>query len=304
MAKISVVISAYNEEQNIKDCLESVKWADEIIVVDNGSQDKTVEIAKKNTKKIFTRPNNLMLNINKNFGFSKAEGDWILSLDADERVETELREEIKTRIANHESEITGYKIPRKNIIFGKWIQHTGWYPDYQLRLFKRGKGKFAEKHIHEQLSIDGEADVLKGHLFHLNYVSISQFLYKMNQIYIPNEAQNILESGKKVIWQDAIGFSVQEFFRRFFKDQGWKDGLHGLVLSILMAFYHFLVFVHIWEKQGFWEAGGEDFYSQTASELKKTGREFSYWLSESKIENQKDPFTKIYLKFKRKISQK
>jgi len=136
------------------------------------------------------------------------------------------------------------------MIFGKWIQHTGWYPDYQIRLFRRGKGKFAEEHVHEQLTLDEEVGVLKEHLFHLNYISVSQFLYKHFQIYAPNEAENILASGRKVVWQDAIRLPTAEFLRRFFADQGWKDGLHGLVLSFLMASYHLVIFSMVWENRG------------------------------------------------------
>src|SRR3989344_3655909 len=151
--KISVVISAYNEEAMIEDCLKSVKdLADEIIFVDNTSTDKTVEITKKYTKKIFVRENDpVMLNRNKNFGFTKATGDWILSLDADERLTPELSAEIRNSIRAHQ--FVAYEIPRKNIIFGKWIQHSIWWPDYNLRLFRRGKGKFPEKHVHEKLVV-------------------------------------------------------------------------------------------------------------------------------------------------------
>lgn len=301
MNKVSVVISAFNEENNIKDCLESVKWADEIILIDNSSQDKTLAIAKKYTQKTFTRPNNLNLNVNKNYGFEKAEGDWILSLDADERVTDELKNEILSVIDNYPN-INGFRIPRKNMIFGKWIQHAGWYPDYQLRLFRKSKGKFAEKHVHEQLTLMGERGVLKWHLLHLNYTSVSQFLYKMTKIYVPCEAQSYIDSGKKLVWQDAIRFPLNEFLKRFFADEGWKDGLHGLVLSLLMAFYHLLVFTYVWERQGFWEIDEEDFSHAVEDEFGKTGKEFSYWLSETKIQQTKNPFKKISLKIKRKIS--
>lgn len=303
MATISVVISAYNEEKNIKDCLESVRQlADEIIFVDNTSQDKTLEIAQKYTSRIFIRPNNPMLNINKNFGFGKTSGDWILSLDADERVEPKLVASIKNQVLSiKDNPFSGYKIPRKNMIFGKWIQHTGWYPDYQLRLFRKGMGRFAEKHVHEQLVLDGEVGTLKEHLLHLNYTSVSQFLYKMTNIYVPNEAKNILEGGKKVVWQDAVLWPSQDFFRRFFAGEGWRDGLHGLVLSLLMAFYHLLVFAYVWEKQGFWKVEEKDFYNKVEDEFKKTGQELSHWMGETQIKRAENPLKKIYFKVRKKI---
>ncbi len=302
MVKLSVVISAYNEEKNIRDCLESIRWADEIVFIDNASQDKTLEIAKKYTKKTFVRPNNLMLNVNKNFGFEKATGDWILSLDADERVSPELREEIKSILDQdiEKIEINGYRIPRKNIIFGKWIQHTGWYPDYQMRLFRRDKGRFAENHVHEQLTVTGETASLAESILHLNYTSVSQFIYKMTQIYVPNEAKNLSEGGKKVVWQDTIRMPTAEFFRRFFADEGWRDGLHGLILSLFMAFYHLLIFATLWEKQGFYEAE-EDFFKSTQVELKQVGKDFRHWLITTQINRRTNGMGKLFLRIKRKI---
>ena len=134
--KISTVVSAYNEEEKIEECLKSVEnLADEIIFVDNTSHDKTIEIAKRHKAKVFIRPNDpVMLNKNKNYGFSKAAGDWILSLDADERITPVLAKEIKAAVK--QKNIKGFEIPRKNIIFNKWIQHSIWWPDYNLRLFQ------------------------------------------------------------------------------------------------------------------------------------------------------------------------
>lgn len=281
MIKFSVVISAYNEEKKIKDCLESVKWADEIILINNSSTDNTVELAKKYTSNIFTRKNNLMLNINKNFGFTKATGDWILNLDADERVTPELKEEI-LRVIHQPLTINGYFIPRKNIIFGKWIKHAGWYPDHQLRLFKKGEGKFLEKHVHEMVQVAGETGNLKEHIVHYNYDSTLQFLKKLI-IYSPNEAEQLLEKGYSVDWKDAIRMPSKEFLSRFFAREGYKDGFHGLMISLLMAFYHFVIFALIWEKQGFKEIEITDFFSETEGEFKKTNKDIRYWFSNEKL---------------------
>lgn len=298
--KLSVVISAFNEENKIQDCLESVKWADEIIFVDNSSTDKTIQIAKKYTNKTFVRENNLMLNINKNFGFAKASGEWILSLDADERVSSDLATEIKSIVAAP-SEKDGYYIPRKNIIFGKWIKHTGWYPDYQLRLFRKEKGKFAEKHVHEMLELAGETDNLKNELIHYNYENVRQFLYKLENIYAPNEAEQLISNGYVFNWLDAIRFPFKEFLSRFFAREGYKDGFHGLILSIFMAFYHFIVFTYIWERHNFSEVKIDNIVENTEKELMKRYTETAFWFVDQKIKATKHPVKKIVLRIKRKL---
>ncbi len=295
MASLSVVISSFNEEKNIVDCLKSSAFADEIILVDNSSTDKTKEIAKKYTQKIFTRPNHQMLNINKNFGFLKASSEWILCLDADERITAELAKEIITTISNPKAD--GYKIPRKNIIFGKWIEHTGWYPDYQLRLFKRNKGRFAEKHVHEMLKVDGEVEVLNSPIEHQNYQTISQFIDKMNRIYTPNEAENLLKNGYSFNWLDSVRFPVREFLSRFFARKGYKDGLHGLVLSFLMAFYHLIIFVRLWEQMKFPQVDESSVINDLKTESKNLSKEFAHWTRQAKREVAKTPIEKILARF-------
>lgn len=278
MKKISVVISAYNEEENIKECLDSIQWADEIILVDNQSTDKTTAIAKQYTKKIFSRPNNPMLNINKNFGFSKASGDWILNLDADERVTTGLQKEIIA--LEPEPRVDGYLMPRKNIIFGKWIEHGLWWPDYQLRFFRAGRGKFPCVYVHEKINVKGRVDKLKEPLLHYNYQTVSQFIQKLDKIYTENEAENLLKSGKKIAWGDAIRMPVSDFLSVFFAREGYKDGLHGLVLAMLQAFYRFVVFAKVWEKEKFWQYDSRQFLEEISSELKKTKKEAFFWLAQ------------------------
>lgn len=297
MKKLSVVISAYNEEVKIEDCLKSVNFADEIILIDNSSTDKTSEIGKKFNAKIFKRENNPMLNINKNFGFSKATGDWILNLDADERVTQELREEIKSEIKNPKADVNGYWIPRKNIIFGKWIQHTGWYPDHQLRLFKKGKGKFEEQHVHEMIKLNGKSDYLKNPMLHYNYDDLTQFLQKTFIIYAPNESDYLIKNNYLYDWKDSIRFPVKEFLSRFFAREGYKDGVHGLVLSLFMAFYHFVIFANIWQKKNFPEVENEEFLKATGDEIKKANKEMSLWIRQEKLKPIKNPLKKIIARF-------
>ncbi len=277
MKTVSIVISAHNEEKKIEECLRSATFADEILVIDSSSTDQTNRIAREYTKKVFMRKNNFMLNSNKNYGFQKATGDWIVSLDADERISKELAEEIKDALKK-EDEITGYWIPRKNIIFGKWIQHSGWYPDLQLRLFRKEKGKFAERHVHEMISLEGKSKELKHHLIHYNYDSVSQFIHKLFTIYAPNEAEQLIEKGYVFKWQDALRFPFDEFLSRFFAREGYKDGLHGLVLSLGMSFYHFIVFAYIWEHIGFKEVEKSEISPELKKEFQAIGKETAHWL--------------------------
>jgi len=300
MKKLSVVISAFNEEGKIEKCLKSIKFADEIVFVDNSSTDKTKEIAQKYTKKIISQKNNPeRIDLQKNTGFENATSDWVLSLDADEQVTPELEKEIK-EVINSQSSKNGYFIPRKNIIFGKWIAHTGWYPDHQLRLFKKGKGSFKENYVHQVLKIDGETSYLKNEIVHDNYESIRQFLSRAINSYAPNEAEKLIAKGYKISYADAIRFPVREFINRFFKGEGYKDGIHGLMLSMLMAFYHFIVFAYIWEKQNFQESS-EDILKIADKELSNAKKEIKYWVNTVEIQNRKNPISKNLLKVKRKL---
>src|SRR3989339_628559 len=204
---LSIVVSAYNEEKSIGRCLASVKeLADEIIVVDNESQDKTVAIAKKFTKKIFSATNQLMLNANKNKGFEKATGDWILNLDADEEVTLDLVKEIVSLIRSNPTS-NGFWIKRKNYSFGKWIQHGLWWPDKQIRLFRRGRGQFPCVHIHEYIKVDGSVGELVEPYIHYNYETVHQYLTKIDRA-STSEALKLQETQYQMMWYDTIRFPV------------------------------------------------------------------------------------------------
>jgi len=303
MKTISVVISAYNEEEKIAECLESVKeFADEIIVVDNASTDKTSDIAKKYTKKVYHQKNDPEhIDIQKNYGFTKATGEWILSLDADERVTQSLAVQIKGIVATSTVDMVGYWIPRKNMIFGKWIQHTGWYPDFQLRLFRNGRGSYSDAYVHAHLSLEGATEKLTEPIVHLNFETIHQFLFKHMMLYAPSEAAKMLADGYQFQWSDAIVMPVKEFMSRFFAREGYKDGFHGLMLSLFMAFYHLLIFANIWERMKFIEAGTGDILSDVEDIVKKSGKDMHYWLATEKLKKAKGLSEKFMLKMKRKF---
>lgn len=299
MNKISVVISAFNEEKRIEDCLKSVKgWADEIVVVDNNSTDKTGEIARKYTSHVFQQENNPQnIDVQKNFGIKKATNEWVLILDADERIDKELRDEIDG--LREEIGTTGYWISRKNIIFGKWIEHTGWYPDKQLRLIKKNKGEYKKGVVHQHIVLDGKTEALTAHITHLNYDSIGQFLDRTISLYTVSESNKLIGDGYTFNPKDLIVKPVLEFNKRYFLEKGYKDGIHGLVLSLLMGFYHFVVYLRVWEAGGFKEK--ENSLGIFAESIKEASREVNYWQNEVKIQNTKNPLKKGLYKVKRKV---
>lgn len=294
---ISVVVTAYNEGERLSRCLSSVTWVDEIIVVNCSSTDNTESVAKRFTSRVYRQPNYTMLNKNKNFGFSKARSDWILCLDADEVIPGELANEIQKTIQLGGRNL-GYWIPRKNIIFGKWITHGLWWPDKQLRFFKRGKGRFPCKHVHEYITVDGPTGELTNPYIHYNYESISQYLWKMEHIYTENEVENLITTEYRTNWFDALRFPISDFVKIYFAQEGYKDGLHGLVLALLQSFYSFLVFAKLWEKQGFVER--DLTIDEIATEVKRSGREIHYWLLTAKLKASKSFVKKIFFKILRR----
>jgi (heptosyl)LPS beta-1,4-glucosyltransferase len=298
MSTISVVVSVWNEEKHLARCLQSVSWADEIIVVNNSSTDKTKEIAKKFTNKVFDRPNNLMLNLNKNFGFTKATGDYILNLDGDEEIPDELHREIVSVVASSNS-MDGYWIARKNIIFGKWIRHGIWWPDRQIRLFRREKGKFPCVHIHEYIKVEGRVGTLTAPYIHYNYESIHQYLTKIDRA-STSEALSLEEMKYQVMWYDALRFPVSDFIKIYFAEFGYKDGLHGLVLAVLQAFYSFCTFAKVWETQKFFEKDMQ--LSAVGKELNKNKKEIRYWFLTSRITETRTPVQRLFRKIQRKLT--
>lgn len=299
MPSIGVVISAWNEEAKIEKCLESVHFADEIIFVDNTSTDRTVSLVKKYKVKLYIRENNPMLNLNKNFGFSQATSNWILSLDADEEIPAKLGQEIRSAI-DDAGEINGFWITRKNIIFGKWIRHGLWWPDKQLRLFRKNMGKFPCKHVHEYLELEGKTTDLETPYIHYNYDTISQFIRKMDFLYTESEVAKLSESKYQFTWHDAIKFPASDFVKIYIAQEGYKDGLHGLVLAGLQAFYAFIVFAKLWERSHFTDV--EVSISSVEKELSRSAKEMKYWTYTKKLKQTESTIAKIWLKILRRIN--
>lgn len=243
MPQISSIVITFNEEDNIKDCLESIKWSDEIIVIDSGSTDKTVEIAKSYTGKVFTQK--LSYAAKRNYGIDNASGDWILWIDADERVTEELKSEIQSVIENSQHTqgtlhaASAFLINRKSYFINKFIKHCGWYPDYTLRLFKKSTGiKFDEKKVHEKAVYKGEKVKLKSELLHYTDRTFEHYLKKMNT-YTTFSAQEMFENGKKASILDIVFRPAFTFFKMYFLQLGILDGYMGLILCVLSGVHTF-----------------------------------------------------------------
>lgn len=242
---VSVTIITLNEEKNLPRCLESVKnFADEMVIVDSGSTDRTVEIAKKYGAKIYERKFDNYGN-QKNYAVNKANSKWILSLDADEVVTKELAKEIREIIKN--SEYNGYLVPRRNILLGKEIKYTRWSPDTHIWLWRKGKGRWKGE-VHEEVVVEGEVGRLNNAKIHYQYETVSEFLEMMNK-FTDKMADEMVSKSKKFSYFMMFFAPTLSIGRRFFYKKGFLDGWRGFVLSYLMAIYRMTTWIKVWERQ-------------------------------------------------------
>ncbi|MBI4241726.1 MAG: glycosyltransferase family 2 protein [Candidatus Rokubacteria bacterium] len=244
--RLSVAVITWNEEERLRACLESVAWADEIVVVDAESTDKTVHIAREFTDRIWVRPWPGFA-AQKNFALDQTTGEWVLALDADERVTAELRAEIQD-VLDAGGPVEGYAVPRKNFFWGAWVRHGGLYPDWQLRLFRRGRSRFVEHAIHESVEVRGAVGRLTHPLLHESYRSLEEFVQRSNR-YSTLAAQQWLARGGRVRGVELILRPLGRFTLMYLLKRGFLDGWRGFVLAFLYAHYVFLRTAKVWEFQ-------------------------------------------------------
>ncbi|HVP37114.1 MAG TPA: glycosyltransferase family 2 protein [Terriglobales bacterium] len=248
MARISAIIIVYNEEKNIQRCLESLSWADEIVVVDSFSQDRTKDIASSFTNKIFDLEWQ-GFGKQKEFARQKASNDWVLSIDADEVVSEKLREEIKS-IINKNNSLDGYYIPRLSNFLGRWIKHSGWFPDRVLRLFRKDRAEFDESPVHEKLILDGKSGFLKNEILHYTDPDISHYLSKLDR-YTTLSAQKLLTEGRNPTLFDLLFRPMAIFFKMYLFKSGFLDGWQGFVLACFSSFHVFVKYAKLWHLKSF-----------------------------------------------------
>lgn len=246
MTPLSVIVITKNEAHNIQACLESVQWADEIIVVDAESKDETVLLAQKFTQKIFIKPW-LGFAAAKQFAIEHTTHNWILWLDADERVLPELAEEINMVLSKNPSQ-AAFSVARRAYFLGRWIKHSGWYPGRVPRLFHKQRAKFNSAAVHEGLEINGETGMLQHDLLHFTDPNIFHYFAKYNR-YTTLAADELFAKGKCAHISDLLFRPVWQFTRMYFLRLGFLDGIQGLLLALFSSSYVFTKYAKLWEKE-------------------------------------------------------
>jgi glycosyltransferase involved in cell wall biosynthesis len=240
---VTATVITFNEAANIRAALESLSWADEIVVVDSQSTDGTADIARQFTNTVIVRPWP-GYTAQKNFAAGEARHDWIFSLDADERVTPALSGEIAGVL--REPRVSGYRVPRVTFHLGRWIRSTDWYPDYQLRLYDRRRARWTGKYVHESVQADGPVSDLHGELLHYAYRDLAHHFQTMNR-YTTLAARQMFEEGRQAGWLDLAVHPPAAFLRNYVLRGGFRDGVPGLIVSAMNARYVGLKFAKLWE---------------------------------------------------------
>jgi glycosyltransferase involved in cell wall biosynthesis len=241
---LSVTVIALNQEANIGECLASVAFADDIVVVDTGSTDRTVEIARTYTDRVLTASWQ-GFGRTKNYALDQARSDWVFSLDTDERVPPALQDEIQA-VVKGDGPLAGYRVPRKNYFCGRWIRHLGWYPDYTLRLFRRAQGRFRDREVHEEVVVNGPVGNLHAPLDHYSYGSVSEYVTRMDR-YARLAALELAKRGRRPHPGELVYRPVFSFLHLYFLRRGFLEGTSGYTLAALMSMYKFLKYYYLRE---------------------------------------------------------
>jgi len=245
MPTLSVILITNNEANNISRALDSIKFADEIIINDSGSTDGTLEIARAYGCKII-QSEFAGFGVAKQMALDSAKSDWVLSIDADEEIDQSLATAIAQATKN--TEHSGYYLNRKSQFLGRWMLHSGWYPDYLPRLFRRDRGRFTSDSVHERIEIDGNLGKLEGHILHYTDPDIERYLEKLNR-YTTLSADSLQRQGRRFKTFDILVKPPATFIKMYFLKSGFRDGIQGLVLALLSSFHVLCKYAKLWERQ-------------------------------------------------------
>ena len=242
---VSAIVVCFNEEENIGACLESLAWCDEIIVVDSFSTDRTVEICHRYTDRVIQRAW-AGYRDQKAFAHSQATKDWVLLVDSDERVTADLKEEICQALAQNDNEYSGYALPRLVFYLNRWWRRGGWYPDYDVRLFRRERATWGGSDPHERILVEGKIRRLRNPLHHFTYRDIEDHLERINR-FTSISARELGKSGQRWRLADALLRPAGRFFRFYFLKRGFMEGFAGFYVAVTAAVYVFLKYAKLWE---------------------------------------------------------
>lgn len=247
MNRITALVPTFNCQETLRDCLESVKWADEILVVDSYSTDNTLDIATAYTNRVIQHEY-ITSAKQKNWAMQFVDTEWVLQIDSDETVEAELAKEI-IEILGQDNPADGYQIPRKNLIWGKWVKHCNYYPDYQLRFFRASAGRWSDRQVHAHVTGLNQLDTLQNHLIHDDLSDLSKELVQFGRQVLNWECQELLKRGKRWRWQDVTLRPTAIFLLYYFCYGGYREGFRGFYLSVYRAFYGFMVYARLYEEE-------------------------------------------------------
>jgi len=245
--RISVLLPTFNSAATIRETLESVKWADEILVVDSFSTDETLNICSEYGARVIQHE---YINSakQKNWALPQCKNEWVLQIDTDEVLETGVREEIEQMLSSAPPELEALRLPRKNHVVGRWVRHAGIYPDYQIRLFRRDAARWNEREVHAHIKVSGEVGTLRHHIMHFGMPSISKQLHNLDR-YTRYEADELRKQGRHFRWTGLTVRPWAIFLRRYVWQKGFLEGWRGLILCGYLAIYDFLTQAKLWETE-------------------------------------------------------
>jgi glycosyltransferase involved in cell wall biosynthesis len=246
MEKISVYVLTFNNERTIERCLNSLRWADEVVIVDSYSTDNTLEICRCFTDKIYQRQ---WTNHQEQYQYAAdlTTNRWLIFVDADEEVPSELAQEIQEELEINNGQWDGYIVHRRTYYLGRWIQHGGWYPDYEIRLYDRNKGKW-EGGLHAKVTVEGRIKTMKNHYFHYTYRDISDQVQTIDR-YSQIAVEDMFREGKKFSFINMLLNPPFRFIKEYIFKRGFLDGIPGVVIIISTMFYVFIKHAKLWERQ-------------------------------------------------------
>ena len=246
MPTLAAVLIVKNEAETLADCLSNLFWCDEIVVVDAGSEDDTVDIARQYTNHVYLEPDWQGFGIQRQRAQNRTQADWVFMIDADERVTDSLKQNIQKVVAEN-NQNTVYALPRLSSVFGKFIRHSGWYPDYVIRLYPRTRAAYSDQRVHEKLNFDNTMQLrrLKGDLLHYTYRDLEHYLVKSAQ-YAKEWAAQRASQGKSSSLSKGVLHGISCFIKMYILNAGFMDGRHGLLLALLSAHSTFAKYADLW----------------------------------------------------------